>query len=111
VEIRKASANKYGLRDALRAIVSAGGNIEISWPLARALKTGDQAVGVPVLTSLYDQMKATPITPDLPELWQNLGITPQGNSVLLNNHAAPLAVVREAIVSSSPATRACASAR
>jgi hypothetical protein len=96
VEIHQATANKYGLRDALRAIVSAGGNIETPWPLVRALKLGDQAVGVPVLTRLYDQMKATPITPDLPALWKELGVIPQGDKVIFNNHAS-LAAIRQAI--------------
>ena len=31
-----------GLRDALRAIIEAGGNIEVTWPLARALEVGDR---------------------------------------------------------------------
>jgi hypothetical protein len=39
LEIRRATANKFGLRDALRAIVSAGGNIETAWPLVRCLRS------------------------------------------------------------------------
>jgi hypothetical protein len=109
VELHRATANKYGLRDALRAIVSAGGTIETSWPLARALKLGDQAVGVPVLAQLYEQMKATPIAPNLPDLWKQLGLISQGDGVIFNNHA-PLAMVRVAIVSASPAKSPCASA-
>jgi hypothetical protein len=47
----------------------AGGNMEHDWPLAQALKTGDEAIGVPVLIELYDRMKATTITPDLSAMW------------------------------------------
>ena len=65
IEIHRRTNNRYGLQDALRGIVRAGGNMEHDWPLARALKAGDEAIGVPVLTELYDRMKATPITPDL----------------------------------------------
>src|ERR1700691_4058468 len=66
IEIHQRTNNRYGLQDALRGIVRAGGNMEHDWPLVRALKAGDEATGVPVLIELYDQMKATPITPDLP---------------------------------------------
>jgi hypothetical protein len=40
---------------------------------SRALKAGEDAIGVPVLAELYDQMKATPLTPDLSALWHELG--------------------------------------
>jgi len=109
VRIHRATANRCGLRDALRAIVAAGGSIETPWPLARALKVGDQAVGVPVLARLYDQMKATPITPDLPALWKELGVIPQGDKVILDNRA-PLAAVRRAIATASASNPQCASA-
>src|SRR5271167_423081 len=57
---RQYGAN-YGLQDALRAILNAGGNVEVDdWPLERALKAGDDGVGVPVLTQLYNRMKAAP---------------------------------------------------
>jgi hypothetical protein len=42
VRIRRETHNRDGLlRDALRAIIEAGENIEVSWPLARALDVGD----------------------------------------------------------------------
>ncbi len=96
VEIRQHSSNRLGLQDALRAIVAAGGTIDTEWSLRRALKVGDTAVGAPVLTRLYEQMRDTPVTPDLAVLWTRLGVVPQGNSVVFND-AAPLAAVREAI--------------
>ncbi|HLA74721.1 MAG TPA: hypothetical protein VJM76_02260 [Gammaproteobacteria bacterium] len=43
IEIRRRTENKYSLQDALRAILSSGGNIKAAWPLARALKIGDAA--------------------------------------------------------------------
>jgi len=64
VEIRQRTNNRYGLQDALRGIVRDGGNMEHDWPLTRVLKAGDDAVGVPVLMELYEQMKATAVTPD-----------------------------------------------
>lgn len=53
VRIRRATHDRYGLRDALRAIVDAGGNMQATWPLTSALDVGDRAVGVPVLAQLY----------------------------------------------------------
>jgi hypothetical protein len=96
VEIRKRTQNRFGLEDAMRGILKAGGSIEVEWPLARALKVADQAVGVPVLEELYDRMKATPVTPDLHQLWKDLGVDRQGETVVFDD-AAPLAAVRRAI--------------
>jgi hypothetical protein len=96
VQIRERTHNRLGLQDALRAIVAAGGNMEVDWPLERALRVADDAIEVPVLQTLYDQMKATPVPVDLPELWRRLGIEPHGDSVSLDD-SAPLAPLRRAI--------------
>src|SRR6267143_651332 len=52
VEISKQTQNKKGLQDALRGILNAGGDIRHDWTLADALKAGDQAVGLTVLSDL-----------------------------------------------------------
>jgi hypothetical protein len=100
IEIRKRTQNRFGLEDAMRGILKAGGSIEVEWPLARALKVADQAVGVPVLEELYDRMKATPVTPDLHQLWKDLGVDRQGETVVFDD-SAPLASIRRAITSRS----------
>ena len=74
IEIRKRTGNSKGLEDALRAIVAANGTIESDWPLAKALRIGDDATGVPVLNDLYEQMKAAPAPVDLKKLWKQLGV-------------------------------------
>ena len=97
IDIRKRTANRHGLQDALRALLDAGGNIEVDdWPLLRALSAADAGVGVLVLTSLYDRMKATPIDTNLAELWKQLGVQPSGDTVTFDNDA-PLASIRRAI--------------
>jgi hypothetical protein len=101
IEFRKRTGNRFGLEDAVRGIQKAGGSIEVEWPLARALKAGDQAVGVPVLEELYDQMKGTPVTPDLKQLWKDLGVDRQDGKVVFNN-SAPLAPIRQAITAPVP---------
>ena len=96
IRIRRATHDRYGLRDALRAIVDAGGNMETTWPLTRALEIGDRAVGVPALMQLYNEMKAAPIAPDLRQLWGKLGLTIEGKTITFDD-SAPWASVRRAI--------------
>ena len=107
IEIHQRTNNRYGLQDALRGIVRAGGNMEHDWPLVRALKVGDDAVGVPVLTELYDRMKATPVTPDLAAMWHQLGIRPSGNSVVFDQGAPLASVVRSIMAKRSDPGAGC----
>jgi hypothetical protein len=95
VEIHKHTGNRKGLQDALRAIVAAGGTIDNDWPLTKALEVGDQATGTTVLTRMYKQWSETPMPVDLPQLWQQLGVSGGSNSF---DPKAPLAAVRESIM-------------
>jgi hypothetical protein len=98
ISIRKQTGNRKGLRDALQGIVAAGGSIEVSWPIDRALAVGDRAVGGKVLVSLYEEMsgKASPV--DLTALWKELGVERQGDTAVFDDHA-PLAAIRKSILS------------
>jgi hypothetical protein len=96
VEIRKRTGNRMGLEDAVRGIQKSGGSIEVEWPLERALEAADQAIGVPVLEDLYNRMRATPVSPDLNELWKELGIERHSKTVIFDD-TAPLAAIRRAI--------------
>jgi hypothetical protein len=96
VGIRRASGNRKGLVDALRAVNRAGGNIEYDWPLENAFSVGDKATGCKVLATLYGQMAAKPMPVDLPDLWKQLGVRREGGQVIFDNDA-PLARVRAAI--------------
>jgi hypothetical protein len=100
LEIRQRTANERGLQDALHAIVAAGGTMAVAWPLPRTLEVGDRAVGVPVLTELYERMKAKPVDINLAELWQRLGVEARGDTVVLREDA-PLAAIRRAITSAA----------
>jgi hypothetical protein len=99
VRIRQASGNRKGLQDALRAIQKAGGTIDNSWPLDRALELGDRATRTTVLTQLYAEMKDKPAPVDLDALWQQLGVRKNGETVWLDD-GAPLAGIRRAITAS-----------
>lgn len=96
VQIRERTHNRYGLQDALRAVVAGGGNVETSWPLEQAFAVGDKAVGVPVLEELYAAMKDKPVNPDLPALWKKLGVALVDGKVVYDDKA-PDAAIRKAI--------------
>ncbi len=94
--IRKATNNRYGLRDALRGLLAAGANIEQEWPMDRALQIADHSIGVHVLETLYAQMKDAPHPVDLDALWRELGVVPVGRDVRFDD-SAPLAAERRRI--------------
>jgi hypothetical protein len=99
VEIHRRTHNRFGLQDAVRAIARDSGGLRADWPIERVLKTGDTAIGTPVLEELYAQMKDTPVSPDLMALWRKLGVEPDGTAVHLTDDA-PLAQVRQSIMQS-----------
>lgn len=99
LEIRQRTHDRKSLRDALRAIVADGGAIDVSWPISKVLAVGDGATQTTVLQDLYASMaeRAGPV--DLPALWRQLGVVPDGKSVHFDNHA-PLASIRRHLVTS-----------
>jgi hypothetical protein len=97
VEIRKETKNRKGLRDALRAIMAAGGTIDQDWALERAMSIGDQATGTHVLSRMYAEWSMKPVQVDLPALWKQLGVRSTGDSVVFDAKA-PMAGVRQGIV-------------
>lgn len=101
VEIRKQTQNKLGLQDALRGILNSGGDMREDWPLQKALKAGDQAVGVDVLTELYRKMGDLPMDVDLPALWKQLGVR-QGDGLAQFDDTAPLTAIRKSITTTHP---------
>jgi hypothetical protein len=96
VEIRKRTGNRFGLQDAMRGVLAAGGNHEVDWSIDHILATADKAVGVDVLTRLHNEMGGKPVAPDLDGLWRDLGVRAQGGSVEFDD-TAPLAAIRTAI--------------
>jgi hypothetical protein len=97
VEIRKKTGNRFGLRDAMSAVVRESGGVSFEWPIDRVLKVGDEATGTTVLRDLYAQMKDKPVSPDLVDLWRQMGVSQRGEGVELSDDA-PLAATRKAIM-------------
>jgi hypothetical protein len=96
VEIRKRSNNEFGLQDAMRGVIAAGGNHEVDWPIERILSVADKAVGVDVLTQLYNDWGQKPVVPDLEKLWRDLGLRYQDGRLDFDD-TAPLATIRKSI--------------
>ncbi|HTX76069.1 MAG TPA: hypothetical protein VMD29_07695 [Terracidiphilus sp.] len=96
VNIRKETHNRKGLRDALQAIVNAGGTIDKDWDLEKALEIGDRATGTHVLTRQYAEWKDKPVTVDLDALWTELGVRAGPDGIQFVS-SAPLAGIREGI--------------
>jgi len=97
VEIHRKTGNRFGLQDAMRAVAKASGGLSADWSINQVFATADAATGTKVLEELYAQMKDSPVTPDLHELWAKLGVVPDGGTVRLRDDA-PLADVRRAIM-------------
>ncbi|MDT0618656.1 hypothetical protein RM531_09210 [Salinisphaera sp. P385] len=96
VRIRQHTDDRFGLQDALRAIVEAGGTLDRRWSLSKTLRIGDEAIGESILTDLYDRMADRPVTVDLDTLWTQLGIQRGLIRTDLDDDA-PLAHIRRAI--------------
>jgi hypothetical protein len=96
VQIRERTSNNFGLQQALRGILAAGGTIEYDWSIEDAFAAGDSAVKVPALTELYNQMKDKPAATDLDQLWKRLGVESADGHVVFHADA-PLAAIRQAI--------------
>ncbi|HEV2213218.1 MAG TPA: hypothetical protein VGS99_07705 [Gammaproteobacteria bacterium] len=96
VRIREQTKNRYGLQDALRGILAAGGNIQTEGSIEQALAAADKAVGVTVLEDLYQQMKDKPVDVDLNALWKRLGVVYRDGQISFDDQA-PEAAIRKAI--------------
>jgi molybdopterin synthase catalytic subunit len=87
IEIRRATANREGLQDALRAIVAERATIDTEWPLQRVLSVGDKATGTNVLTNLYNSWKETPVSVNLDKLWLQLGVEVNSRGIVFESDA------------------------
>jgi hypothetical protein len=97
VEIHRRTGNRLGLQDAMRAVLKASGGLIADWPISRVFVTADEATGTKVFEELYAQMKDSPVSPDLHDLWAKLGVVPDGATVTLRDDA-PLSDVRRSIM-------------
>jgi hypothetical protein len=96
VQIRKRSANRVGLQQALQGVLAGGGSYAVRWPLERIFEVADAAIGQATLTELHDLLKDCPAEVNLDALWQDLGVPLARGATTLRDDA-PLAALRRAI--------------
>jgi hypothetical protein len=96
IAIREQTANRVGLQTALRAILKETGGYGFERDIGDVLQIGDAATGTHVLYGLYQQIRATPQTPNLELLWTLLGV-PDDPLTQPFDDRAPLAAIRIAI--------------
>ncbi len=96
IAIREQTANRVGLQTALRAILKETGGYGFESDIGEVLRIGDAATGTHVMYGLYEQMRATPQTPNLDLLWTLLGV-PANPMTQPFDDRAPLAAIRIAI--------------
>jgi hypothetical protein len=96
LEIRIQTKGQKSLRDALRAITAAGGNMSQDWSLEQLFTTAKAATGTDALRELHAKMGMKRAPFDLDALWKKLGVKMEGRTVTFDD-AAPLAVHRKAI--------------
>jgi predicted metalloprotease with PDZ domain len=104
VQIRARTNNRHSVDDAIRAILAAGGNGGVDWPLDRVLSTGDNATGTTVLKDLYDELGTKPGSVDLDDLWKRLGVKYKSGVVSFDD-TAPWAKIRALITAKSGSVR------
>jgi hypothetical protein len=102
VAIREQTANRIGLQTALRAILKETGGYAFERDIGDVLRIGDAATGTHVMYGLYQQIKATPQTPNLDLLWTLLGV-PDDPLTQPFDDRAPLAAIRIAITAKAAA--------
>jgi predicted metalloprotease with PDZ domain len=101
VGIRTATAGARSLDDALRAVLAQHGDATHEASVADFLRSGDQAVGVGVLSEVHERWAVRGDNTDLPALWRSLGVEAQADGGVVLHDDAPLAAVRRAIAAGS----------
>jgi hypothetical protein len=94
--IRKTTANRLGLIDALRAMNRRHDYSDAMTDVNALIAIGDTATGTDVLSKLYRDMGGAPFAPQLDSLWYELGISSTGGRVTIDD-AAPASAIRDAI--------------
>ncbi|MEM6991592.1 MAG: twin-arginine translocation signal domain-containing protein [Myxococcota bacterium] len=97
VELRRATNNRKGLRDALLHIADQGGNARKVWPTRKVCEEADAGTDTTIVSDLYDAMALAPGDIDLDRLWDELGVVRADDGSVSFDDRAPLAAVRRAI--------------
>lgn len=100
VEIRKRTDNVRSIRDAFRAVLEAGGDVRVDWPIEQVIELGDRATGTTVLAETYAAMANDAVRVDLSAIFAALGVSGSGRSISFDDRA-PLAAIRRSMTSTA----------
>lgn len=82
------SGGRKSLIDAMRAIAQPGGGNAVIWSPERWMRVGDAACAVNALLPLYQRYASKRVAPDLPALFDRLGVSRSvDGTVVLDPHA------------------------
>jgi hypothetical protein len=98
IEIRRATGNEKGLRDALSYLVQQGHVIVTGGDAPVLLRKADAALGITVLSDLYERFKSRPYQVDPGFIWRRLGVSMDADGKVRYDHGAPWAATRRAMV-------------
>lgn len=101
IDVRQRTDLHLGVEDCLRAVRDAGGTIDRNWSTNQFLDLCDQTLGGVTLSSLVMRHLVPGEPPDLDALWTRLGVSLTNGEIRFDD-TAPLAAVRDAILSGGP---------
>lgn len=99
ISIYRNTNGMRSLRDALRRINHMSDGNTATWSPEHLMMVGDAAIGATVLIDLYTRFATAPVSTDLVDLFQELGVVMGPGGQLLLNNRAPLAKLRERLTS------------
>jgi hypothetical protein len=102
IAIHQATNNRMGLQDCLISVLNRGADIRTIWHTDAMLQACDAAVGGSVTRDLAAEHLGPGKSVDLQALWKELGVSMDGAGNIHYDDSAPLASVRESILSGEP---------
>lgn len=102
IAIHQATGNRMGLQDCLVSVLNKGGDIRAIWHTDAMLSACDAAVGGSITRDLAASHLAGGPAVDLDALWRKLGVSMDGAGNIHYDDSAPLASVRDSILSGQP---------
>ena len=97
IEIRRRTAQRKSLRDALIGLLDAGLDMRVKAPMSLVVRRADAATGVPVFAETWALMGEQPQPASLQPLWRSLGVSLRDGQLRYDD-AAPQAAMRRALL-------------
>jgi len=97
IEIRRRTAQRKSLRDALIGLLDAGLDMRLKAPMSLVVRSADAATGVPAFAETWALMGEQPQPASLAPLWRSLGVSLHGGALRYDD-AAPQAAMRRALL-------------